>query len=496
MLKVSPWKGVICFGKRGKLNPRYIGPFKILARIGTVAYRLELTKQLSRVHSTFHVSKLKKCIANEPLAIPMDEIQVDDKLNFIEELVEIIDREVKRMKQSCIPIVKVGWNSRRGPEFTWAREDQMQKKYPHLFPNSAPVHMMTTRKRVGPLPVQQLTVRHSVDHSSSDYFSLDDSTRDSSSDSSSEASSDFHSDASSDSSSRHSLSDHSFPDLPSTSAGPSRKRCRSPMTSVPTLPPVSRALSPVRADLIPSPKRVRDSGYLADVEVAPRETSLRDDVIARDALKDREIDARVVVEAVDRDEIETGVRGPVESLSQSIVYRLSSESAVTVLTERVTELERDNRRLRGTVSVESQRVDRLQRDMSWVGVGYPAHGLWKRRTSRYTNFRKEKDKDPIIGYGGMYALALAYSGIRSSRAIKTLRFVASDVKDDAISLLELLTSDNDGFVRQCAYIAMAMATIQTSEAIDSYVGAFRWNLEIIRNAKEDTVSKMGAILAT
>ncbi|GKA01243.1 putative reverse transcriptase domain-containing protein [Tanacetum coccineum] len=138
MLKVSPWKGVIRFGKRGKLNPRYIGPFKIIAKVGTVAYRLELPEKLSRVHSTFHVSKLKKCMADEPLAIPLDEIQVDDKLNFIEEPVEIMDREVKRLKQSRILIVKVRWNSRRGPEFTWEREDQMQKKYPHLFTNSAP----------------------------------------------------------------------------------------------------------------------------------------------------------------------------------------------------------------------------------------------------------------------------------------------------------------------------------------------------------------------
>ncbi|GJS25132.1 putative reverse transcriptase domain-containing protein [Tanacetum coccineum] len=139
MLKVSPWKGVIRFGKRGKLNPRYIGPFKIIAKVGTVAYHLELPEKSRRVHSTFHVLKLKKCMADEPLAIPLDEIQVDDKLHFVEEHVEIMDREVKRLKQSHIPIVKVRWNYRRGPEFTWEHEDQMENKYSHLFPNSAPV---------------------------------------------------------------------------------------------------------------------------------------------------------------------------------------------------------------------------------------------------------------------------------------------------------------------------------------------------------------------
>ncbi|GKF70558.1 hypothetical protein Tco_0203615, partial [Tanacetum coccineum] len=98
MLKVSHWKGVIRLSKRGKLNPRYIRPFKVIVKVGTVAYRLELPKQLSRVHSMFHVSNLKKCLSDEPLAIPLDEIHIGDKLHFIEEPVEIMDREVKRLK--------------------------------------------------------------------------------------------------------------------------------------------------------------------------------------------------------------------------------------------------------------------------------------------------------------------------------------------------------------------------------------------------------------
>ncbi|GJT90369.1 putative reverse transcriptase domain-containing protein [Tanacetum coccineum] len=85
MLKVSPWKGVVRFGKRGKLNPRYVGPFKVIERVGEVAYKLELPKELSRVHNTFHVSNLKKCHADEPLAVPLDGLNLDDKLHFVEE---------------------------------------------------------------------------------------------------------------------------------------------------------------------------------------------------------------------------------------------------------------------------------------------------------------------------------------------------------------------------------------------------------------------------
>nr|GEY54655.1 reverse transcriptase domain-containing protein [Tanacetum cinerariifolium] len=130
-------KGVARFGKRGKLNPRYIGPFKVLAKVRTVAYILELPQQLSKVHSTFHVSNLKKCLFDEPLAIPLDELHIDDKLHFVEESVDIMDREIKQLRQSRILMIKVRWNSKRGPEFTWEREDQFKQKYPHLFTNRA-----------------------------------------------------------------------------------------------------------------------------------------------------------------------------------------------------------------------------------------------------------------------------------------------------------------------------------------------------------------------
>ncbi|GJR61608.1 putative reverse transcriptase domain-containing protein [Tanacetum coccineum] len=137
MLKDSPLKGVVRFGKQGKLNPRYVGPFKVLEKVGSVAYKLELPQELSRVHNTFHVSNLKKCYSEEPLTVPLEGLHIDDKLQFVEEPVEIMEREIKRLKQSRIPLVKVRWNSKRGPEFTWERKDSFKKKYPHLFTNRA-----------------------------------------------------------------------------------------------------------------------------------------------------------------------------------------------------------------------------------------------------------------------------------------------------------------------------------------------------------------------
>nr|GEX72508.1 putative reverse transcriptase domain-containing protein [Tanacetum cinerariifolium] len=135
MLKVSPWNRVVRFGNRGKLNLRYVRPFKVLAKVGKVAYKLELPQELSRVHHTFHVSNLKKCYSDEPLVMSLEGVHIDDTLRFMEEPVEIIEREIKRLKQSRIPLVKIRWNSRRGPEFTWERKDSFKKKYPHLFTN-------------------------------------------------------------------------------------------------------------------------------------------------------------------------------------------------------------------------------------------------------------------------------------------------------------------------------------------------------------------------
>nr|GEX71881.1 putative reverse transcriptase domain-containing protein [Tanacetum cinerariifolium] len=154
MLKVSPWKGVVRFGKRGKLNPRYLGPFKVLEKIDKVAYKLELPEELNRVHHTFHVYNLKKCHADEPLAVPLDGLHFDDKLYFVVEPVEIVDREVKRLKRSRIPLVKVRWNSKRGPKLTWERKDQLWKKYPHLFVKTAPSSSAPRSPEYVPNPIE------------------------------------------------------------------------------------------------------------------------------------------------------------------------------------------------------------------------------------------------------------------------------------------------------------------------------------------------------
>ncbi|GJY90888.1 putative reverse transcriptase domain-containing protein [Tanacetum coccineum] len=135
LFKVSPWKGVVRFGKKGKLAPRFVGTFEIIEKVGPVAYWLDLPEELNGVHDTFHVSNLKKCLADPTLQVPLDEIRVDAKLNFIEEPMEVLEREFKKLKRSRISIVKVRWNSKRGPEFTWEREDQMKLKLTNRWLN-------------------------------------------------------------------------------------------------------------------------------------------------------------------------------------------------------------------------------------------------------------------------------------------------------------------------------------------------------------------------
>ncbi|GJZ64725.1 putative reverse transcriptase domain-containing protein [Tanacetum coccineum] len=119
LLKVSPWKGVIRFGKKGKLAPRYVGPFEIVECVGPVAYQLKLPQELSCVHDTFHVSNLKKCLAEPDVQVPLEEIEIDENLRFVEEPIEIVERDVKNLKRRRIPLVKVRWNSRQGAEYTW-----------------------------------------------------------------------------------------------------------------------------------------------------------------------------------------------------------------------------------------------------------------------------------------------------------------------------------------------------------------------------------------
>ncbi|KAM0061097.1 putative nucleotidyltransferase, Ribonuclease H [Helianthus debilis subsp. tardiflorus] len=148
MLKVSPWKGIIRFRKRGKLSPRYIGPFRILARIGEVAYRLELPDELAGIHPTFHVSHLRRCLADENAHVPLNDIEVDERLNYMEQPVAILDRKEKRLRSKVIPMVKVQWKHHKGSEATWKSEVEMQELYPQLFSGDIGFEDETPLRRV------------------------------------------------------------------------------------------------------------------------------------------------------------------------------------------------------------------------------------------------------------------------------------------------------------------------------------------------------------
>ncbi|KAD3066456.1 hypothetical protein E3N88_34336 [Mikania micrantha] len=133
LLKVSPRKGVIRFRKRGKLSPRFIGPFRIMARVGKVAYRLDLPDELSGIHPTFHVSHMRKCLSDDVAYVPLNDIEVDEKLNYIKEPVVIVDTKEKQLRNKMTRLVKVQWKHRKGSEATWETEDEMKRLYPHLF---------------------------------------------------------------------------------------------------------------------------------------------------------------------------------------------------------------------------------------------------------------------------------------------------------------------------------------------------------------------------
>ena len=135
-LKLSPWKGVVHFGKRGKLNPRYIGPFEIVERIGPVAYRLDLPEKFSRVHNVFHIFRLRKYIPDLPHVLETLEIELRDDLSYEEQPVQILGREEKDLPNKTISLVKVLWRNHLVEEATWKREDKMRSKYPHLFHNT------------------------------------------------------------------------------------------------------------------------------------------------------------------------------------------------------------------------------------------------------------------------------------------------------------------------------------------------------------------------
>ncbi|GJX91324.1 hypothetical protein Tco_0344650 [Tanacetum coccineum] len=146
MLKVWQWKGVVHFGKKGKLAPRYVGQFEILERIGLVAYRLRLHEELNSVHDTFHVLNLKKCLTDANLQVPLNEINVEKTLRFVKQPVEIMDREIKKLKRRKIMLLKVRWNSKYGPEFTWEHEDQMRIKEQTSLDGSCNYRLSTTFK--------------------------------------------------------------------------------------------------------------------------------------------------------------------------------------------------------------------------------------------------------------------------------------------------------------------------------------------------------------
>ncbi|GKB56272.1 hypothetical protein Tco_0912458, partial [Tanacetum coccineum] len=133
MLKVSPWKGVMRFKNKGKLSPRFIGPFKILKRVGEVAYTLELPKEMRGIHNTFYVSYLRKCLSDESSVITLEEVEISPKLTYQEEPVAILGRKSIQLHNKEILLVKVEWRHRKGTSIRWEPEEKMRIRYPQLF---------------------------------------------------------------------------------------------------------------------------------------------------------------------------------------------------------------------------------------------------------------------------------------------------------------------------------------------------------------------------
>ena len=132
-LKVSPMKGVVRFGKKGKLSPRYVGPYQIVKRVGSVAYELDLPLEMSMVHPVFHVSMLRKCLGDPSSIVPLEVVNVEENLSYEEVPVEILDRQVKRLRNKEIASVKVLWRNQLVESATWEAEADMMKRYPYLF---------------------------------------------------------------------------------------------------------------------------------------------------------------------------------------------------------------------------------------------------------------------------------------------------------------------------------------------------------------------------
>ncbi|XP_070010340.1 uncharacterized protein [Nicotiana sylvestris] len=133
LLRVSPMKGVMRFGKKGKLSPRYVGSYRVTQRIGHVAYRLELPREMSLVHPVFHVSMLKKVVGDPSTIIPIEAIEVNENLSYEEIPVAILDRQARKLRNKEVASVKVLWQSQQVEEATWEAESEMKENYPYLF---------------------------------------------------------------------------------------------------------------------------------------------------------------------------------------------------------------------------------------------------------------------------------------------------------------------------------------------------------------------------